>query len=65
MADPRELSDKDKADPKMVAHFLQRSVARLERLLEINAPLIVVQREIEVAGNRLRTLKDAFSGGGQ
>ena len=56
----RAMTDEQKACRKTTANFLQRSAARLERLLEINAPLIVVRREIEVAENRLRTLRAAF-----
>ncbi len=56
----REMTDEQKVDQKIVAYYLERSAARLGRLLDINAPLIVVQREIEVAGNRLRTLQAAF-----
>lgn len=49
-----------KPDPKWSARFFARSAARLERLLIINAPLPIVQSEIQTARNRLTELEAAY-----
>jgi hypothetical protein len=49
-----------KPDPKMVARFLARSAARLERLLIIDAPQPIVENELKIARNRLTELEGAY-----
>lgn len=58
--DERALSDKDRASPVAITHFLVRSVARVEHLLATNAPLARVLEEAAVARVRLRALDGAL-----